>query len=361
MINRRLFHFCLIKKCARKANGGGRRRYTARVNSAQRLLFSLALSGFSVGCAYAASSYRLTNSISQDVTEFSTCKHVTNSHGSGQDIFIPTNTSAEWAQFYDHPPSGVTVSACTTVVFFATTGAQSWSIPAGVTTIKAECISGGDGGTGGTSFAGSFAGWGGSYAKTNAITVTPTQTIYLSIGVGGTAGAAGGGSGGYGGNSWVNVSANNSPTTTAQGVCAASYGGSAQNLGNTTQFVSTPGLGFSNGGNGAGGAAGPTGAGVSGSAPSGNNAARGAANGGSPAGGSGGASGVAGGNGSATTVWTQTSNNATAGSGSGGGGGGSGKAGGNGANYGGGGGGGGKAASGNAGGTGGQGICVITY
>jgi len=61
--------------------------------------------------AYAVvDSYQVNNGASTTITEYTISKDVTNNHASGKAIFIPTKTAAEWASFYNNPPTGVTAS-----------------------------------------------------------------------------------------------------------------------------------------------------------------------------------------------------------------------------------------------------------
>ena len=70
-----------------------------------------------------------------------------------------------------------------TVVVFTTTGSQTWTVPAGVTSIQVEAIGGGAGSTGGISSGG---GGGGAYAEAASVTVTPGATYYIHVGVANT-------------------------------------------------------------------------------------------------------------------------------------------------------------------------------
>ncbi len=64
------------------------------------------------GPAMAASQYTVAYGGTSDITEWSVCKRVVNSHASGASIMVPTNSSAEWVSFYTYPPAGVSVSTC---------------------------------------------------------------------------------------------------------------------------------------------------------------------------------------------------------------------------------------------------------
>lgn len=58
--------------------------------------------------------YRVTSDNTEHaINQFTTCKKVKNN--GGHEIFIPVKTSAEWTNFYTHPPTGVTISLCSFV------------------------------------------------------------------------------------------------------------------------------------------------------------------------------------------------------------------------------------------------------
>ncbi len=46
----------------------------------------------------------------KEITEFSTCKKITNSGSHG--IFVPTGSNSEWQAFYDNPPAGISIGNC---------------------------------------------------------------------------------------------------------------------------------------------------------------------------------------------------------------------------------------------------------
>jgi len=98
---------------------------------------------------------------------------------------------------------------------FTTTGAQTWTVPSGVSSIQVECYGGGGGGA---SIFNGKGGGGGGYAKVNTISVSAGQTVYVNVGTGGPASTAGG-------NSWVNVVVNSEPSSTTNGAVAT--GGAA--------------------------------------------------------------------------------------------------------------------------------------
>lgn len=151
-----------------------------------------------------------------------------------------------------------------TPLFFATTdtytASDTWTCPAGVTTVAAEVWAAGENGVGG---GGSHSGGGGAYSKKNSISVTPTTGYTVTVG---TAGAPGG-------DSWFV----NSTTVLAKGggSVATHVGGAASGGIGDTKF--SGGDGAAGGSNGGGGGAGD------------------ASNGGNQAAGVGGSGGTAGG------------------------------------------------------------------
>lgn len=82
-----------------------------KLNYLQIPVLAIAVIFFGAALLRAATTYRITAGSSPQVTEHSTCKKVTNS--TGNDVFIPTRTVAEWNSFINNPPSGVTVASCT--------------------------------------------------------------------------------------------------------------------------------------------------------------------------------------------------------------------------------------------------------
>ena len=91
-----------------------------------------------------------------------------------------------------------------TVVTFTTAGANSWTAPAGVTSISVEVWGGGGGGGGDNNTVGNGAGGGGggAYARLDSFAVTPGTGYAYTVGGAGSAGAANDGPGGTGGNSF---------------------------------------------------------------------------------------------------------------------------------------------------------------
>jgi len=62
------------------------------------------------GLAFAATSYAIATGNNATINEWTVCNVVTNA--TGQQIFIPTNTSTEWAQFRLHYPAGISLGTC---------------------------------------------------------------------------------------------------------------------------------------------------------------------------------------------------------------------------------------------------------
>lgn len=60
--------------------------------------------------AFGATSYRVNNGATVDITEHGQCRRVTNA--SGTDKFVPTNTLSEWVSFYTNVAGGVSIAAC---------------------------------------------------------------------------------------------------------------------------------------------------------------------------------------------------------------------------------------------------------
>ncbi len=191
---------------------------------------------------------------------------------------------------------------------YSTAGAFTWTAPAGVISVQAECWGGGEGGGGapGALGRGTHGGVGGGYARKNSIVVIPGNNYTVTVGAAGTAGIATGSTEGPGGDSWF------STTGTVLGAGGNGSGGTAQ-VGDVTFSGGTspdPTLG-NLGGSGGGSSAGTSAGGFNGTA------------GGATAGSSGGLAPSGGGNGGhgGTNI---TDAGLTAGSAPGGGGGGGG-------------------------------------
>ncbi len=204
-----------------------------------------------------------------------------------------------------------------TIVLFTTPGSQTWTVPAGVTSIIVEGIGGGQAGFDSTATVGGSGGIAGSYCK-SVISVSAGQTIYLYVG------SAGASNGATGSDSWANAVANAAPGLSANGILAIGGNSGSTNVGST---INAGGAAGSQGGvanpsygGGGGGAGGHLGAGSSGgNASGGAGGSGGAANNSTVAGGAG--TYGSGSPGNSGVSWTQTSDGTRAGSGSGGGGG----------------------------------------
>lgn len=191
-----------------------------------------------------------------------------------------------------------------TTVTVTATGAGSFTIPSGVTSITFEAWGAGGGGSISSGAGNEASGGGGAYGKVT-YSVTPGDIIYYEVGVGG-AGASGGG----GTLSWFNKNTNSS--SAASGAYRAGAGGSgvgsfgafvAASGGQTGtvdfsanggQAANSQGGGGSRGGSGGGGSGGPDGDGTNGAAGSGATGGTGGT-GDVGIGGAGGADGTAGG------------------------------------------------------------------
>lgn len=145
----------------------------------------------------------------------------------------------------------------------ATTGTWTWTAPAGVISVRAECWGSGGGGAGSTnSVRGGAAGGGGEYAAEPSAVVTPGNSYTFTVGAAGTAGAVAG-DGGAGGSSTF---AANAVTVTANGGSGGVHTGTPGAAGgtgstNTTHFNGGAGgnaVAASSAGGGGGGGSGGT-------------------------------------------------------------------------------------------------------
>ena len=338
-------------------------------------LFLVLVILFTVAAVLEASDSSTVNfTTNQSITAFSTCKKVTNGSGTGLNVYVPTQSDAEWQSFYTNPPSGVTIGSCgpaATTTIFLTSG-SSWTVPADWNPSNNSIHVIGGGASGG----GRYGGGGGAYSRINNISLTAGASITYAVG-------------GTSGTTYFNGTSCGTASVCAVGGSGTSGGSASSGVGAVRYSGGSGGTySASLGGGGGGGAGGPSGnGGAGGNSQSsgiafygggGGGGANGGSNGspnpagpnggagGSPGGGNGGNAQQHGGSGSYPIIWTQTSNGATAGPSGGGGGGGSSRdtriGTGGGASYGGGGGGGGTNGGGGAtGGPGGQGIIVITY
>ena len=116
----------------------------------------------------AATGYQVNYGANQNITEWSTCKNVANNSPTGKALFVPTNTSTEWSQFYTHAPAGVTIAACAPPCGGTSYGGFCWYLGATAASCTTTCSS-----HGGTVDAGTitYAGSGGTLSNcTNVIT-----------------------------------------------------------------------------------------------------------------------------------------------------------------------------------------------
>ena len=164
------------------------------------------------------------------------------------------------------------------------TSSESWIIPDNVTEITIECVGGGGAGGyvhgSGFYFEASAGGGGGAYAKQENVTVTPGQTIYITVGAGGHAWATSGNQVDGGDtyvtiNSAIVVKAAGGKTVKGENNTSGAAGGSTSNCIGTVTYSGGNGggsvthkLGFQEPGGG-GGAAGSGGVGNNGSNGSG--------------------------------------------------------------------------------------------
>lgn len=138
------------------------------------------------------------------------------------------------------------------------TSSDSWEVPAGVTSIDVIVVGGGGGGGAGryggeinpptTCFGGGGGGGGGSGYKTeeNSVSVTPGQTLTITVGSGGSGGGSGGTAGSSGGASSI----------TGDGVSVSANGGSGGGSGSKGVDGGTGGAGGHNGSAGSNGGVG---------------------------------------------------------------------------------------------------------
>jgi hypothetical protein len=160
--------------------------------------------------------------------------------------------------------SALSIGNAQTTQIFNTAGANTWTCPAGVTTVTVECFGAGGCGSSRTNSGQNGGGGGGAYAS-SIIAVTAGTVYNLTVGAGGTSGGTN-----NGGNTSFNVASVVAlgGTGLANGVAAGGAGGLAAGSTGTTKFNGGVG-GTSGGGNsgGGGGGAGSTGAGGAGGAP----------------------------------------------------------------------------------------------
>jgi len=86
----------------------------------RRAVGTILILSFLVFIAEASDSSTVNFTTNQSITAFSICKKVTNGSGTGLNVYVPTQSSAEWASFYNNPPAGVTIGSCATPITIAT-------------------------------------------------------------------------------------------------------------------------------------------------------------------------------------------------------------------------------------------------
>jgi hypothetical protein len=233
---------------------------------------------FAAELANASDPYTVNYNTTQDITAHSVCKRVRNLHASGASIFVPTNTSTEWASFYNNISTNtggtVTAKGCPVTIYLTNTAATTWTVPAdwddAHNTI--EVIAGGGGGKGDKRGGGG----GGGYSKVTNANLPEGSNVTIKVGAGGAAQADGTDS--YVCNSTSNCAslAGAAVVVGAQfgrgsyswcGECANAGGSSASGVGSVKYSGGTGGAAQSCGSKsagGGGGAAGPNGNGVNG-------------------------------------------------------------------------------------------------
>jgi hypothetical protein len=133
-----------------------------------------------------------------------------------------------------------------TTLLGTTVGNGSIVVPANVSSMVLEAWGAG-GGSAGLNRTGIDTAAGGAYA-TSVVTVTPGQTVFFSIGAGGTGGSTVGGAGTQ---SWINVGSNSVPVSSTTGVRAAGGAGSGVAFpNNSTQLANSVGTVINIGGPG---------------------------------------------------------------------------------------------------------------
>lgn len=148
---------------------------------------------------------------------------------------------------------------------FTNTAGASWVVPAGVTSISAVCIGGGGGGS--TTTSGGSGGGGGDLRYYNNLSVTPGETLTITVGAGGTVAATAGDGGfsriarsattlleaaGGGGGTTTTPRPKNGTSTTISGSVGGGNGGVSVSAGSTACAGGGGAGGYSgSGGNGA--------------------------------------------------------------------------------------------------------------
>lgn len=76
----------------------------------------------------------------KDVTAFSVCKRITNSHASLKPLMVPVKTNSEWSGFYTNASGGITIGACT-ACNGVSVGGGCWYLGAGGESCNTVCAS----------------------------------------------------------------------------------------------------------------------------------------------------------------------------------------------------------------------------
>lgn len=76
--------------------------------------------------AWAADMYSVNSGATVQINEHGVCQRITNSHGSGRPIMVPTRTATEWTTFRNNRPAGVGMAACPPVCSGVMIGGYCW-------------------------------------------------------------------------------------------------------------------------------------------------------------------------------------------------------------------------------------------
>lgn len=112
------------------------------------------------------------------------------------------------------------------------TASGTWTVPPGVTRVRARVWGGGGGGGGCVAGAAGSGGSGGGYSE-GTFVVTPGASIAVTVGAAGSGGANGGGNGGNGGSSWFGGLCSGTGGFAGYGASVAGAGGMAVNSAGT--------------------------------------------------------------------------------------------------------------------------------
>lgn len=186
-------------------------------------------------------------------------------------IIYGSDNGTDWTEIDNVTNAAVTTSRQTWTRPFNITSFP-WIVPLGVTSISAVCVGAGGGSGGSGSGTAGGGGGGGGNSWLNDISVTPGETLTITIGAAGTGGAAGSGAGTAGGFTEIKRSATELLRANGGGAGLGSGFSSVGGTGGTTVDVSygggTGGAGGApannSGGGGGGGTGGYSGAGGAG-------------------------------------------------------------------------------------------------